>query len=76
VAAKYVVYGSRRVTRELRMPPYGMKINRKRTQRLMRVMSLQRSQKRRKHRTTDSRHGFARYHNLVSDIKVTFPDQV
>lgn len=76
VAAEYVTYGSRRVTQELRRPPHEMIINRKRIQRLMREMGLQRVQKRRKRRTTDSRHGFPRYPNLVADLEVTYPDQV
>ncbi len=76
VASEFATYGSRRVTHELRRPPYEMRINRKRTQRLMREMGLQRSQKRRKRRTTDSRHGFRRYPNLVADLEVTYPDQV
>ena len=76
VASKFVTYGSRRVTQELRRPPCEIRINRKRTQRLMREMGLQRSQKRRKRSTTDSRHGFARYPNLVADMEVTYPDQV
>ncbi len=76
VASRFVTYGSRRVTQELRRPPYEMRINRKRTQRLMREMGLQRSQKRRKRSTTDSQHGFARYPNLLADMEVTYPDQV
>jgi putative transposase len=76
VASEFATYGSRRVTQELRRPPYEMRINRKRTQRLMREMGLQRSQKRRKRRTTDSQHGFPRYPNLLTDLEVTYPDQV
>jgi len=85
VASEFATYGnipaiwdaSRRVTQELRRPPYEMRINRKRTQRLMReMMGLQRSQKRRKRRTTDSKHGFKRYPNLVANLEVTCPDQV
>lgn len=76
VASKFVTYGSRRVTQQLRRPPYAIRINRKRTQRLMREMDLTRSQKGRKGRTTDSRHGFRRYPNLVSELEITYPDQV
>ena len=76
VAAEFVTYGSRRVTQELRRPPHEMIVNRKRIQRVMREMGLQRAQKRRKRRTTDSRHGFPRYPNLVHNLEVTYPDQV
>ena len=76
VASMFITYGTRRVTHELRRAPYEIRINRKRTQRLMRQMGLTRSQKRRKQHTTDSRHGFRRYPNLVADLEVTCPDQV
>lgn len=76
VAAEFVKYGSRRVTKQLRRPPYKLVINRKRIQRLMREMDLLRVQKRRKGRTTDSNHGFRRYPNLVAELAVTYPDQV
>jgi putative transposase len=76
VAAEFVKYGSRRVTKQLRRPPYKLVINRKRIRRIMREMGLLRVQKRRKSRTTDSNHGFQRYPNLVADLEVTYPDQV
>jgi putative transposase len=76
VASEFLKYGSRRITWQLRRPPYRMVINRKRVQRLMREMGLLRVQKRRKRRTTDSKHGFRRYPNLVANLEVTCPDQV
>jgi transposase InsO family protein len=76
VAAEFVKYGSRRVTKQLRRPPYKLVINRKRIQRLMREMGLLRVQKRRKGMTTNSSHGFRRYPNLVASLEVTYPDQV
>ena len=76
VATEFVKYGSRRVTKQLRRPPYRMVINRKRIQRLMRDMGLLRVQKRRKRRTTDSSHGFRCFPNLVADLEVIYPDQV
>lgn len=76
VASEYIKYGSRRATKQLRRPPYAMMVNRKRIQRMMREMGLTRSQKRRKVPTTDSRHGFRRYPNLVRDLEVSYPDQV
>ena len=76
IAAEFVKYGSRRVTHELRRSPYEIVVNRKRIQRLMREMGLLRVQKRRKGFTTDSKHGFRRYPNLVADLDVSYPDQV
>lgn len=76
VAARCPVYGSRRVTQELRRDPYRLVVNRKRIQRLMREMGLVRTQKRQKKYTTDSLHGFRRYPNLVADLEITQPDQV
>jgi putative transposase len=76
VAAEFLKYGSRRITWQLRRPPYKMVINRKRVQRLTREMGLLRVQKRRKRRTTDSKHDFRRYPNLVANLEVTYPDQV
>lgn len=76
VAAEFVKYGSRRVTKQLIRPPYKLVVNRKRIQRLMREMGLLRVQKRRKGRATNSNHGFRRYPNLVAELEVTYPDQV
>ena len=76
IGAEFVKYGTRRVTQELRRSPYEIVVNRKRIQRLMREMGLLRVQKRRKGFTTDSKHGFQRYPNLVADLEVTSPDQV
>jgi putative transposase len=76
IAVEFVTYGSRRMTKELRRPPYHIVVNRKRIQRMMRKMGLLRTQKRCKRSTTDSRHGFRRYPNLVADLEVIHPDQV
>jgi len=54
----------------------GWKVNRKRIQRLLREMGLQRPKKRRKRRTTQSDHSFPRYPNLVKDLAIIYPDQV
>lgn len=54
----------------------GWPVNRKRVQRLMAEMGLQRRVKPRSRRTTDSRHAFWRYPNLVAGMDVTYPDQV
>ena len=76
IAAEFPTYGSRRITAQLRRAPYRLEANRKRVQRLMRQMGLQRRVKRQKRRTTDSQHPYPRYPNLVSDLDVTYPDQV
>jgi putative transposase len=74
LAAEWPTYGSRRLTAELRRN--GWRVNRKRIQRLMREMGLQRPKKRRQRRTTQSQHSFPRYPNLVKDLAITHPDQV
>jgi transposase InsO family protein len=76
VAGEYTRYGTRRVTHQLRRPPYQLVVNRKRVQRIMRQKGLLRPTKKRKCRTTDSQHPYPRYPNLVKDLEVVCPDQV
>lgn len=76
VIREFPTYGSRRVARQLQRSPDHLMINRKRVQRLMRSMSLQQPQKRRKYRTTDSRHSYPRYPNYVQGLEVAFPEHV
>lgn len=76
IVGEFPTYGSRRVTAQLWRAPYGMIVNRKRVQRVMRPMGLVRPRRRRTYRTTASAHPFARYPNLVNDLGVTAPDQV
>jgi putative transposase len=76
VAGQFPTYGTRRITRQLRRPPYGYTFGRKRIQRLMRSMSLLRPVKRVKIRTTNSEHGFPRFQNLMEDLAISYPDQV
>jgi putative transposase len=73
-ATEWPTYGSRRLAAQLRRA--GWKVNRKRIQRLMREMGLQRPKKRRKRRTTHSDHPFPRYPNLVQAMTLDHPDQV
>jgi len=73
-AAEWPTYGYRRLTEQLKRE--GWAVNRKRVQRLMRLMHIQGKKKRKKKRTTDSRHGFPRYPNLVLDMEIVRPDQV
>ena len=67
-------YGYRRVTKELARR--GFPVNKKRVQALMQKNKLQRKQRRRFVRTTDSKHGLPVYPNLVKGMTVTKPDQV
>jgi transposase InsO family protein len=76
VAAEFPTYGSRRIAAQLRRAPYQMRINRKQVQRLMRTLGLLRPVKRRVGQTTNSRHPWPRYPNLVLAHKVTVPDEV
>jgi transposase InsO family protein len=54
----------------------GWTVNHKVVQAKMQAMGLQRAVKRRKQRTTNSQHGYARFPNLVLALVVTAPDQV
>jgi transposase InsO family protein len=74
LAAQYPTYGYRRLTALVRRA--GWEVNHKRVQRLMAEMGLQRRVKRRQKRTTDSRHAYWRFPNLVAGLEVTYPDQV
>jgi putative transposase len=76
VAGQYPTYGTRRITHQLRRPPYRYPVGRKRIQRLMRFMDLLRPVKRMKIRTTNSEHGFPRFRNLMEGLAVSYPDQV
>lgn len=76
VAAKYPTYGSRRVAAQLWREPYRLQVNRKRVRRIMREQGLVCLRKRRGTQTTNSRHGFARFANLVAGLEVRRPNQV
>jgi transposase InsO family protein len=76
IAGQYPIYGSRRVTNQLRRSPYRFTVNRKRVRRLMAKKELLRPVKRRKRRTTDSQHPYPRYPNLVKELEIVHPDQV
>lgn len=75
-AGRFPLYGSRRLTHQLRRSPYHYRINRKRIQRLMLQKDLLRPVKRKKCRTTDSQHPYPRYPNLVKEVEVVRPEQV
>lgn len=74
-AQRWPTYGYRRMAQQLRREK-GWIINNKRVHRLMKKMGLQAKIKRKKRRTTNSEHGFARYPNLVLDLEVVRPEQV
>jgi putative transposase len=69
IAAEFPTYGSRRISEQLRRAPFKLTVNRKRVQRLMKEMKIQCRVKKRTIHTTDSRHSFPRYPNLVQDLK-------
>jgi len=76
IAGQFPIYGTRRVTNQLRRPPNRLIVNRKRVRRIMAEKELLRPVKRRKRRTTDSQHPYPRYLNLVKELEITHPDQV
>jgi putative transposase len=76
LAAEFPTYGSRRLTAQIRRDPYKLVVNRKRVQRIMEELGIKCRVKRRTVHTTDSRHSFPRYPNLVRDLEIGFPDQV
>ncbi len=73
VLADYPTYGYRRVSAELGRR--GPSVNRKRVYRVMADNDLLQALVRGV-RTTDSRHGYHRYPNLLRDCQVVRPDQV
>lgn len=76
LASAWPTYGSRRLTAQLRREPHHLVVNRKRVQRLMREMNLVGRRKRARQATTDSRHSYPRYPNLVAELEVSEPDEV
>jgi transposase InsO family protein len=74
LAARWPTYGYRRLTVMLRGE--GWTVNGKRVRRLMAEMGLKGKTPIHRRRTTDSRHDFPRYPNLVVGLKVDRPDAV
>jgi len=74
ICLEFPRYGYRRVTRQLQHE--GWRVNHKRVLRLMRESDLLCRVRRKGVRTTDSRHPFSRYPNLVKGMAVTRPNQV
>ena len=75
-AQAFPVYGSRRLTQQVRRPPAQLVVGRKRVRRLMAELGLKRRPKPRFCRTTNSQHGFGRYPNLVAGVVVTAPEAI
>ena len=73
ILIRFPTYGYRRVTAQLRRE--GRPVNHKRVLRIMRENDLA-AMGRRRVKTTNSRHDYGRYPNLVKGIEVTRPDQV
>ncbi len=67
-------YGYRRVTEQLGRT--GPAVNAKRVRRVLHAMGLVQRKRPKTQRTTNSRHGFPRYPNLVFDLAVMHPEQV
>lgn len=74
LAAAWPTYGYRRITAMLHRD--GRRVNRKRVLRIMRQMHLLCTCKAQKRRTTNSRHAYPRYSNLVEKLTVASPDHV
>lgn len=77
VIEQFPTYGSRRITHQLRRDNAEFKtIGRKRVRRVLGEMGLKVRRKAVKKQTTDSRHAFPRYPNLVKELEIVRPDQV
>ena len=75
IAGKYPRYGSRRITAQLALPPYALRISRNRVRQLMAAMNLLVKVKPRRGAGT-SKHGFRRYPNLVKGRQATRPEEI
>ncbi len=76
-AAQFPTYGSRRLTEQVKRDVPGLQpLGRKRVRRVMREMGLFVRRKKQRKQTTDSKHSFPRYPNLVKDLVVTHPNHV
>lgn len=74
IAGEFPRYGYRRITQQLKRQ--GIVVNHKRVARLMKEMGLAGKAPKRRCRTTNSNHSFARYPNRVAELKIERPDQV
>jgi putative transposase len=74
LAGQWPTYGYRRLTAMMRR--LGWSVNGKRVRRWMEELQLTGAPPKRTTRTTNSKHGFPRYDNLVKDLEISMPDQV
>lgn len=74
LAGDWPTYGYRRLTHQLRRD--GIHVNHKVVLRLMHELGLSQPHRRSKKRTTNSKHRYQRFPNLVGEIAVDHPDQV
>jgi transposase InsO family protein len=74
VCLEYPRYGYRRVTEQLNRE--GLRVNHKKVLRLMKESDLLCRVRRRWVKTTNSRHRFARYHNLIKGMAISRLNQV
>jgi transposase InsO family protein len=75
VTGQFPTYGVRRVTAQLRRE-FHVVVNHKRVARVIRELGIRPKTKRKKRKTTQSRHEFPRYPNLLKDLVVERPNQV
>jgi putative transposase len=75
VTGQFPTYGVRRVTAQLKRE-FQIQVNHKRVARVMREMGINRKTRRKKRKTTQSRHAFPRYPNLLKELMVERPNQV
>jgi transposase InsO family protein len=74
IVLRYPFYGYRRVTAELRRQ--GWQVNRKAVRRIMKTLGLKGRVGQVKLITTDSRHSFPRYPNLIRNLEAQYPDHI
>lgn len=74
IAGEFPRYGYRRITQQLKRQ--GIAVNPKRVARLMKEMGLAGKAPKRRVRTTNSNHRFARYPNRVTGLNIERPEQV
>jgi len=74
ICLQYTRYGYRRVTHELKH--HNLRVNHKKVLRIMRESDLLCRVRRRRVKTTDSRHRFPRYSNLIKEMDTTCLNQV
>ena len=73
-AGEWPTYGYRRLTAMMRR--LGWHVNAKRVRRWMEELNIHGAPPTRTKRTTNSKHAFPRYPNLVKDLEITRPNQV